>query len=377
VLPRIVFTLVALALPLTAQAPAVIVVDQANGPGTDFTSLQPAIDAASEGDFLLLRDGRYFGTVDGKSLLMQGLGNVRLSFFQARNLGPTQTFALRGVWSGLGGRLAFSNCEGAVFVEEALFDGLDLDGCDDVVARSMNLYSSFGGECGAALASSASTQYVYDSFLWGKTGQEDLGVPWCPSDPGITLSSASLLYLHGSSVRGGGGAFGLVTEFCPEPGLEGDGTVTVQVTDSTIDAGYQTLGGTCSPAPAIVGAAPGSRSGTARRVVCPSPLFEGQAATVEYHGDPGDTVFLASAPTFGSPTFYPVLGVYHAPLPDTTVQAIGTIPASGMLVQSFVVPDYPGTQKVRSIYLQGFFVSPVTERQLGAPTLVHVLDPNY
>ena len=89
--------LVVLALPLAAQGPSVLVVDESNGPGAEFTQLQAAIDAAAEGDLLLVRPGNYTGTVDGKSLVMQAESSgVELYDLRVVNLGSHQSFAMRG-----------------------------------------------------------------------------------------------------------------------------------------------------------------------------------------------------------------------------------------------------------------------------------------
>ena len=49
-----------LALP-TLAADQVLVVDDDGGAGVDFTHLQDAIEAAGEGDLVLIRDGHYPG----------------------------------------------------------------------------------------------------------------------------------------------------------------------------------------------------------------------------------------------------------------------------------------------------------------------------
>lgn len=62
-----------LSLASLALASQVLVVDAANGPGTDFLAIQPAIDAALPGDLIRVRTGTYAPfVVDGKGVSVVG-----------------------------------------------------------------------------------------------------------------------------------------------------------------------------------------------------------------------------------------------------------------------------------------------------------------
>lgn len=66
---RITLAVVAILTNVLRARGGVLVVDQANGPGTDFTQIQPAITAAVDGDVILVRPGIYQRfSVFGKSL---------------------------------------------------------------------------------------------------------------------------------------------------------------------------------------------------------------------------------------------------------------------------------------------------------------------
>lgn len=68
-----------LALPLCVAAlvPTIWIVDAANGPGTNFTDLPPAVAAAQSGDTILIRAGTYSPfSVTGKALTIRGAGAV-------------------------------------------------------------------------------------------------------------------------------------------------------------------------------------------------------------------------------------------------------------------------------------------------------------
>ena len=61
-------------------AQTVLVVDAAGGPGSQFTDIQPAIGAATDGTRILVRPGTYRGfTIVGKSLSVFGEPGVRLT----------------------------------------------------------------------------------------------------------------------------------------------------------------------------------------------------------------------------------------------------------------------------------------------------------
>ncbi|MEM7206075.1 MAG: hypothetical protein AAF628_37820 [Planctomycetota bacterium] len=52
------------------------VVDQAGGPGSQFTQIAPAVTAAANGDIIVIRSGTYFGFATSKALTLLGEGDV-------------------------------------------------------------------------------------------------------------------------------------------------------------------------------------------------------------------------------------------------------------------------------------------------------------
>jgi hypothetical protein len=77
----------------------VLVVDDDPGPGVAFTDLQSAVDAAMEGDVLLVKEGTYGGMViDGKALVVQAEEDEIVTLLDSivvRNLAPSQPVMLR------------------------------------------------------------------------------------------------------------------------------------------------------------------------------------------------------------------------------------------------------------------------------------------
>ncbi|MCK5944294.1 MAG: hypothetical protein KAI24_20070, partial [Planctomycetes bacterium] len=96
-----------------ACAQTVWIVDQANGPGTHFTSVAPAISAAAGGDHVRIRAGSYVENaldVDkslsivgepGVSITLNVLGSAGLTI---HDLPASAPFAMRGLR--IGGQLA-------------------------------------------------------------------------------------------------------------------------------------------------------------------------------------------------------------------------------------------------------------------------------
>src|SRR5262245_60159975 len=69
-LPYALLSCVVLAASLSAQT--TWIVDASNGPGTSFTSIQSAVDAAAAGDVILVRTGTYAGFSVSKGVRILG-----------------------------------------------------------------------------------------------------------------------------------------------------------------------------------------------------------------------------------------------------------------------------------------------------------------
>src|SRR5262245_9464821 len=114
---------------LAAQS-AVLVVDPANGPGTDFTSLPAAVSAAASGD-VLLRCRADHGEIvsDGKGLvLVADTGaSVSLDKLTVQNVPAGASVAVRGVTIDTGpstpGALTVKDCPGSVWFDACRVNG--------------------------------------------------------------------------------------------------------------------------------------------------------------------------------------------------------------------------------------------------------------
>lgn len=362
--------LAALTLPGAAQS--VWVVDATDGPGTDFTTLWSAIDAASEGDVLLVRPGVYGAVIDGKSLVLLGDGATlpELSSLEIRGIDATQLVAVRGLEMKLG-TAVLEGCAGTVLLEDWRSIGLWISHCEDVVLRNAELTGNVAvGMPAGGIDATESDVFVYDSSVRGLPG---FLTP--QGSPAVILDGGSL-WLHGSSAIGGDGS-GFFP--CGGAGIRMAGAAPlVRLLDSIVQGGS---GGCGQPgsAPAfddvstggVVIAFPGIG---ARSASAPSPLREGQATSVTFEGEPGDLCWLLlSARPVAAHALPPILGFCHA---DTPFQAVisAQIPAGGVLQQPFVAPLLPPGLEIGWFSLQGLFRGAGGGFQFGGPIQVHVLD---
>src|SRR5262245_8512514 len=178
------------ASPLAAQG-AVWIVDAAGGAGVDFTALQPAVQAAADGDTLLLRTGDYvLEKLDGRSLVL------------AADQGETPTV---GMFAGSGPHVTGTPAGGAVVLRGLTLDNLWLAGNPGTVWIEG---SRLSGRPALRVEDSADVVIVH-SMLIGAGGYYCPVYPgtYCfePGQPGLR-ATASNVYLDGCALRGGEGA---------------------------------------------------------------------------------------------------------------------------------------------------------------------------
>lgn len=196
------------ALLLTSRAQT-FVVDQGNGPGTNFTSLAAAAASVPDGAVLLVRPGSYGGfTIAQKGLVVLADPGVQVAgTIAVSRTAPHQGFVLRGVsWSlPPGGGLRLFSCAGPVVLEALTNTAwpaswpiepypLDAVACSQLVLRESNLsgYVNLDGVVGA----------IERCTLTGTSGSGLI----TPSMTTHGLSVlASELQVIGSTVRGGNG----------------------------------------------------------------------------------------------------------------------------------------------------------------------------
>ena len=385
--------LCALSLPVAAQQTWIVDDD---GPG-DFAEIQLAIDAAGNGDTILVRNGGYGGfVIDGKGLVIQGEGVAAVSVFGLfgpatpsiviRNLGASQDVQIRGLDTLPLGvseleNIVLAQCAGAVLFEDCDFsqsggESIVMKDCASATFVSCLLFAAptfVSTSNGIFLAhvyydgirAESSNLFLYDCEVRGSDGANSAGIfgeakrPPGPAGAGVVLVNSTML-ASGCTILGGSGGDDDAAGCDPgpngRPGVELGGNVlvgfsTLRLLDTTITGGTGGLGGCGLPngvdAPAIL-ATPGNsviqHAGTARTFFPASPVPASGLLNLTFQGEPGDLAFIyLSLGLQPGQQLVPLALALHVDLP-VTVLTIGTLPASGDLALDLPVPPLPGYQ---------------------------------
>lgn len=318
------------------------------GPGSDYTDLSIALDAALDGDILLVRPGLYFAwnDVDGRSLTIAGDGPfVQIAGqITVRNLAANQAFGLRRITFQYPGELSAINCVGPVLVEDCTIRA-DLSGGS--------------GTFGAIYAQNARV-VVTDSIIIGSAQYAAAGAP--PTSGIYALNSA--LIVSGSTVLGGDGIDTYGDDVPGAPGMVLQGsTATVQGSSSWGGSGQTQPGGAglnASSASSVVlrngqfgggSGVPGGEStvldtgslltqlgGLSVDLDAPSPVREQESWTMTVSGAPGDSAWVLLGFTPAWLPLSPTKGVLTLSAPLVFLP-LGTLDASGMATLATVIPE--------------------------------------
>lgn len=389
----------------TALAGGVRIVDPSGA--RDFPNIQSAIDAAIDGDVLLVAAGSYPGfTLDAKSLSILGVPAgaqvVTTGGVTVQNL-----VGKRAVLCGLSaGQLSVSNCTGDLAFQGCTFVGPPVstgapatthrvEGSHGVVFAGCTLVGGPAAACvgcpvgftgGAGLRLSNSTiaadgctiqggkgGYTAHDTGRGGNGMEVATQSWCfASDCSFVGGDSG----NGPTCGGGTGAW------C---GIGGDGLVVDSGCEfHALANGY--VGGTdgtgCCPwlgpgaGYVCATAACDFLPGAARRFQMPYLSIDRAPWNLSVAGVPADQIFLnrSLAPVF---QYEPALsGVCTSVLPPfATVAPAGVLPASGMLAVSLRQRLLPEDVLARVHYLQGWVIEAGGAIVLGSP--MHVVSLNW
>jgi hypothetical protein len=421
-----------LAAPLSAK---VIVIDPANGPGTDFTSINEALvnNAAVNGDVFLLRSGVYepvvsvltlsfvadagadvqfvnpatgvlggsalmVGANGGGAALVRGLtlstplhGGVPLSLIGS-DVGGSLVFVeecsvpgsgAAGASFGNGGRTVISRCSfhGVQADETPGPDGYPIEGKPGAIASQGRL-ALFGCELvgGRGL----------DAGLYGP-GPFPEPLDAMAGSPGLmTLDGTSgVKVLSRTVLTGGKGGDGAHPGGCLLPGDGGDGVLVlngsevkaVAVTGALSTGGTATHG--CGPngAPGkLLDNFPGAQApavlpGTPATVITTRVVREGQTADITVQDASGHlaALLIGFAPQFTYREKYSGVQV----VAPTLVFTLGAVPAPGSLTLSVVVPELgPGVESLIA-WFQPMSIDPQGKKVLGTPSAMLVLDQSF
>jgi len=400
-----------LALPATAD---VHVVDLAGG--GDFLDLQPAIDAAVDGDLLLVKAGSLYSTalIDGKGLTIVAEDGVFVfaDWFEVRNLPLRSTVMLAGMRTtpsvGQPVALRLVDNEGAVrLVDMELYapTGVDdlgayVDDCSDVVFTRCKISGSPGdygmhadGEDGhRGMEILFSRVALYDTELrggWGGDGGCALFGSYDGGEggPACYLAGDSFLFAMGGLIQGGRGGDG---ESCNgNPAHGGDGGDGLQVAtgseahlaDVLLAGGTGGLpdngGQTGDDGVPLIGSA-NILAEYQRTLSMPAVVREGIAIPVDLSGQTGDVIYLAQSRVPGFLWLPGVCGVWalHFAAPVWHTPA-ATLPAGGALSTTWPGFGLKAGKEGRLVHLQILAHDSTGEQVLGSPHPVAVIDSSF
>ncbi len=422
--------LIGLILPLAlpcASAQSVHVVN-GGGPG----ALQAAINAAAEGDTVLVHGGVYGPTsVVAKSLTIVAepeLGTI-VSGLLITQLGASQRCVVSGldlVSAGGNAALRVLSCSGSVRLEAVRSQSASsVDGArvaDSLDVAFVRCTSTGGAQTpspgpdsviypvGRGLHVNASQVALYDSNLTGGNGQNAhfinavfSEVPAGEGGAGLEAEGASTIFLGHCTLRGGNGGNGrglacvhLPCGLAPTAGADGGCGVRAHsgasalVFDCTSSGGTGGLGGSggqCCPQtvwpPGADGMTGGAACGTTSTIlgssavlIAPHVVREQTPLALSVTGTPGDRVMLAVS-TGTRWAFDPALSGVRLFGPSSRRIALGTIPGGGTLSTSLPIPALPPGVGAQNYYLQIVVQTGTGPFRLGSPAWLPILDSMY
>jgi predicted outer membrane repeat protein len=391
-----------------ARAGKVQIVDH---PGSGFATIQAAVDAAVDGDVLLVGSGSYDGfTISGKSLwVIEAPGSTVkiLRTVTIENLASTQAVLLSGLDidtyphnygpavvldqnqghvrlqdTRLEGSVTYQGEDGAPGLQATASQKVILVGCTVLGGDGPDGYGETRGPGGNGINAVDTAIALYDCNVVGGEGGEEGWPKGGDGGDGCNVVGWGI-FASGCTIWGGHGGGGDGILIAPG-GDGGDGldvtAAQARLLDNSLLGG---AGGQGSNAPNGTpglpirsnGALVDLLAGTRRKLTGPVLAGDTARAVLTLTGLPGDLAYLLTwnAPGYGF--LKPLSGVWALPSPLLIgFVPLGPVPASGTLNAAFQPPNIGGVSPVRALYLQAYCVEPGGKAILTSPRHLALLD---
>jgi len=343
----------------------------------DHAQIQAAVDAASDGDVILVASGSYDAvTVVDKALTIVADAGANVTVgtpFTVRDLAASRSVVLRGlVVFDDGDALVLTDNAGPVVAEDCQFvgpvpglgePGAQITNCDAVTFTRCSVQGAVGSNGADAIVSTASDVTLQDCELQGGAGGDDSGFPGGSGGDGLEVNGGRVLLLGTTSTPGAGGIGN-------PPGMPGFALTVISPESVVLRRDVTFVPGffNGSPTPTILNPHGGTVQAllsASRSLTSNAPVREGETLDLVAQGEPGDDVFLWASVHPGFLPLFGYEGVFGLGLPVLPASGVyvGTLPVGSTLELSVPVPDLGG--------LEGFpvFVQPLVQDTSGALTL--------
>lgn len=396
-----------------------------DGPNPDgYFRLQDAIDAAQDGDVLLLGPDTYgSATIDGKGLTLMAAPHGPVVIDGTLTVRNT----LKGSTTVIGGltiqgetlhavgqpALVIENNKGPVRVFDTLLqgghgeeydinygnggDGVQALDCTQVAFVDCDLiggnggydptylhYSCYGGHGGQGLECDSSVVSLYSCSVAGGHGG-DCGFQGGDGGDACNILTNFGIYASGTSFDGGHGGDG--EDFVWAFGGDGGDGLNVGFSSQAQVLDSSWTGGTPGVAPVFpgntgsAGVAQGGLgtlnpiSGSARRFTWESVVDDTATMNLQVEGEPGDRVFWTQSDRTAYRFNPAVKGVWLVPFPtDLPFMPMGVIPPSGTLTIPVDPPDVQGSNSAWLFHGQGYILDSSDQPFVSSGRPLLVLD---
>jgi hypothetical protein len=385
-----------------AVAQRVWVVAPLPSAGVDFTSIQSAVDAAADGDTVLVRQGNYDSIrIHGKGLIVSAEGYCSLRptsgyAILVRDTAPSQRVVIRGDFScDVSGGLWISRCLGPVLIEECSFytypstsirsGATVIESPVVTMVRCLLQGASRQGVVpGFGLHAIRSSVNLHECTLLGSDASFLVAAD---GGAGAHLD-ASFLSATSTTIQGGKGGYGAASGgVCTSvpgtggPALQLGGPSAVYAFACTLVPGQ---GGSSAPSPCPVGSA-GARVagagtltemvGVAPQLAATSHVHTGDTFDIEVSGPVGASAFLLMSPQHDSYFLPACRGTVDPELPTAFTFPVGVVPSSGRIELPITVVGNLGALSA-NVYVQAVMFH-MNECLLGTTTALLVVDSRF